>query len=90
MEVLPQLFHTKFSDGLHEETLFIGNAQEIPSALGANLRSSWRGAARMPCVCDTPVASCARLFGGENMYSVTGSDNSLCMYAARHLWGLLL
>ena len=39
MEVLPQLFHTKFSSGLHEETLFIGNAQETPSTLGANMQS---------------------------------------------------
>ncbi|KAK9834007.1 hypothetical protein WJX81_002426 [Elliptochloris bilobata] len=34
VDVLPQLFHTKFSSGLHEETLFIGNAQEVPSATG--------------------------------------------------------
>ena len=34
VEVLAQLFHTKFSSGLQEETLFIGNAQETPSTLG--------------------------------------------------------
>ena len=47
MEVLPQLFHTKFSSGLHEETLFIGNAQETPSTLGANMQSGWTGAATL-------------------------------------------
>ena len=35
MEVLPRLFQVKFDDGLQEETLFIGNAQELPSAVGA-------------------------------------------------------
>jgi len=37
MEVLPRLFQVKFDDGLQEETLFIGNAQELPSAVGAPL-----------------------------------------------------
>lgn len=55
MEVLPQLFHTKFSSGLHEETLFIGNAQETPSTLGANVQSGWTGAAWMLLLSDNQL-----------------------------------
>ena len=40
MEVLPRLFQTKFNGGLQEETLFIGNAQELPSSVGALLHEA--------------------------------------------------
>jgi len=57
VEVLPRLFQTKFDGGLQEETLFIGNAQELPSSVGALLHllscTCWLRVLCMdlPCLC---------------------------------------